>query len=450
VNLIVTNGVLYGSKEQRHAELGIVNGRIAEIGELCARYPKAKVIDVKGRAVLPGLIDMHVHADDRIGDFNLADDWVSVSSAAIKTGVTSLLGFCTQQPGESLKESLRRSFSRAQGRSYCDFGFHCTPTDYDDELWKDVADLHRNGLHTLKLYTTYKQAGLYSDYLRMEQVFVRAKALGLTVLVHCEDEGVLEHAASETPARGGAELHTRCRPEAAEVKAVKQVVALAVKTGVRVHVVHVSSADSLEVIRNGDKEGFISCETAPQYLLLNETRLSGSGGHRYLCTPPLRSEATRKRLLNCAKLGQIDCFATDHCAFTKQDKDRFSDEFSNVPNGLAGVGALAPLITELLLKDGSEGWSEIALRLSENPARICGVYPRKGCLAPGSDADLVVLDMDGPERKVVSSESESFEPYSEFRSRLNVKLALLRGRDVVRDNHLVRPSVPTGGSLWER
>ncbi len=449
MDLIVTNGICYTPEGPKQADVGVLEGRIAAIGELRSEYPSAKVYDAQGRAVLPGLIDMHVHADDRIGEFNLADNWVTVSSAAIKTGVTSQLGFCTQHNAETMQQGLSRCYGRALGRSYCDVGFHVTPTGYTDSMWQEMRHLGSDGLHTLKLYTTYKQAGLYVDEHRMEKVFLLAARMGWTVLVHCEDEDVLQKSKKTPTDASNAMLHAVIRPEEAEVAAVRKVVRLANRTETRVHIVHVSSPESVNAIREWDTHELVTCETAMQYVLLNEKRLEGARGHRYLCTPPLRSEQSRSSLLQIVKSGGIDCLATDHCAFSPQDKDLHKDDFQRVPNGLAGAGSLVPLAVELLVGGDPSGWSDVVRMLSENPARVCGLYPKKGCLAVGSDADLVVVDVQGASRPVISSEQDCYEPYGDFESRLNVRLALLRGRDVVRNNRLVRPTVPTGGNVWD-
>ena len=228
---------------------------------------------------------------------------------------------------------------------------------------------------------------------------------------------------------------------------MESVLDLAARTGCGVHVVHVSTADALAHIAAARGRAAVSCETAPHYLRFTDAALAGGHGHRYLCTPPLRSEATRIRLEAAAATGSFELFATDHCAFTRADKDARRDDIRAVPKGLAGIGALIPAMFELLVKRHRRPLGELALRLAANPAKLLGVYPKKGAIAVGSDADLVVVDTDGPPHPVTSTLADSYETYPGRTTTLNVRQVLVRGRLVVEDGALVDRRHPAGRIL---
>jgi len=267
------------------------------------------------------------------------------------------------------------------------------------------------------------------------------------LLVHCEDDATLAAADASRIDPADARGHAVLRPERAEVVAIEKVLEVAGRTGCEVHVVHVSTVDGVTAIGEARRWCVVSCETAPHYLLLDDSALAGDGGHRFLCTPPLRTAATRAELEAAAATGAFDLFATDHCSFTREDKDRHRDDFREVPKGLAGLGALVPLMHEVLVKRQGLPLTELSTRLAANPAKVLGLYPRKGTIAVGSDADLVVLDPAGPERPVVSSLAQCHETYPGRTTTLDVRHVLLRGRPVVRDNGLMHDVGPGGVCL---
>jgi dihydropyrimidinase len=436
---------VWGEDGGRRVDVRIAGEVITEVGALAPQAGET-VIDATGLHVLPGMIDVHVHVDDRIGACELADTFPTVSEIAVRNGITTLAGFVTQQAVETVSQAVERCVGRAAGRSSCDFTFHITPTRWPWE-WREIEELIGRGFATFKLYTTYREAGLFTDYSRLGEVMERLAQLGATLLVHCEDDvelaGIAGSAVDPTDARG----HARLRPERVEVTAVEKVLELATGTSCRTHVVHVSTAEGAALIAGARSRARVSCETAPHYLTLEDSVLTGPTGYRYLCTPPLRSAATRTRMEAAAAEGVFDLFATDHCAFAQADKDRCREDFRNVPKGLAGIGALVPLTLELLVKQRGLPISELVTRLAANPARLLGAYPRKGTVAVGSDADLVILDPHGPERPVVSSLSDCYETYPGRTTTLDIHHVFVGGREVVRDNVVLTAGRPDGRCL---
>jgi dihydropyrimidinase len=427
----------------RRADVLVDGGRIAAVTDGLAPCEGDEVVDAAGMHVVPGFIDVHVHLADRIGGCELADDFASGTEVAVRNGVTTVFAFATQRPGELLDQTFERYRERAADACYCDVGLHLTPTAWPWD-WDAIERLAAGGVRTVKLYTTYREAGLFTGWGRLETVMRRLAAADLGLLLHCEDDETLA-AAPAPPDPRDPFSHAVARPAAAEVEAIRRAVELASFTGCRLHVVHVSSAAGAELIVAARRRGVpVSCETCPQYVLLADGRLRGEGGHRFLCTPPLRDEATRAVMEQLVGAGAFDVLATDHCAFRRADKDRWSGDYRAVPNGLPGLGALVPLAYELLVRRHGLGLGELVRRLAENPARVVGVYPRKGALAAGADADLVVLDEAGEVRRVAATLADAYDPWSDRTTALAARHVLVRGRRVVQDGRLLAASRPGG------
>jgi len=443
--ILIRGGTVWTPEGARRVDVRVRGESIADVGDLTPA-PRETVIDATGLHVLPGMIDVHVHVDDTIGGRDLADTFATASELAVRTGITTVGGFVTQRRGETLTEAVARCRARVLGRSHCDVAFHLTPTVWPWD-WDEVGGLVSGGFTTFKVYTTYREAGLYADYRRLGDVMRRLASLGARLLVHCEDDGLLAAVDSSVLDLSDPRTHAALRPERAEVVAVERLLELAARTGCGVHVVHVSAADSLARIAAARAGASVTCETAPHYLRLSETALAGGHGHRYLCTPPLRPEATRVRLEADAAAGSFDLFATDHCAFTRADKDARLDDIRAVPSGLAGIGALVAVLFELLVKRHRRPLGELALRLAANPARLLGAYPRKGAIAVGSDADLAVVDPNGPPQAVTSTLADAYETYPGRTTTLNVRRVLVRGRVVVEDGSLADARRPAGRTL---
>jgi len=442
----------------RSAEGGRVRSERG-VSNLVLSSPKggtATVVDCTGMYVFPGLIDFHVHIDDRIGAFALADTWETASMAALPTGVTTLAAFATQPPrGEgSVVDAVDAALARARSGSRCDYAFHYTPTRWDDGAWRALEELAARGLKTVKLYTTYAAAGLYADDDLVERVLARAAALDLTVLLHCEDDRVLRRAAS-SPALDWSDAltHAVARPPEAEIEAVERAIASCRKTGGRLHVVHVSTPAAARLIREAAADLPLTCETCPQYLALDETRLSGPEGYRYLCSPPLRSPEMKAELLGLARRGFFDVLATDHCAFARADKETGAGrDVRETPSGIAGLGALAPLGRELLFEDPADERALLgfARMLSANPARLAGLFPKKGTLRVGADADIVVARLDAEPAPIRSTLADAHETYEGWTSRWSADRVYLRGALAARGGRVVDGGGAKGEPAWGR
>jgi len=439
---LITNGRLVLDERIEPGDILVEDGRIVAVGASLGEVAD-RVIDAVGCYVLPGFIDFHVHLDDQIGAFYLADTYASGSRVAIQNGITTLCSFVTQGPQETLFQALNKARCKAEGTTHADLLWHLTPTRFEAADWVEMETLAASGYRTFKFYTTYKAAGIFADQAQLDEVFQRLGPLGVRFLVHCEDDDVMASVDAERLDLGKAHTHGRLRPGMAELRAVEGLLDQARYRKVPLHVVHVSTVAAAEALSNAKGTVDVTCETCPQYLWLDDTWLAREDGHRWLCSPPLRGDRERFRAL--AMKGSFDFLATDHCAFRRADKDAWDHrDVRTAANGIGGLGALPHLAWRLWEGDPEMAAQQLAHRLSRNPARRAGIDDRKGSIRIGMDADLVVLDPNGPEQPLVSSLAEVHETYPGFTSKLLFRHVLLRGESVVADGKLLVPESPLG------
>jgi dihydropyrimidinase len=448
VKTLIRNGrVAFTDHIEAAAEVLLEGGLITAVGHDLGTADH--VVDATGCYVLPGFIDFHTHVGDRIGDFDLADDYDSGTQIGIMNGITTLCTFVTQGSlgsKETLRDAIRRAQARADGHSHSDVAWHITPTTFEPGDWQDLERLIEAGFRTLKFYTTYRKAGLFTDQARLEELFRRLGRTGARFLVHCEDDELMASVDTSNLDLSKAINHTRLRPEAAEIRTVDALIRLAAECRVPLHVVHVSTISAAEQIKKARGHQDLTSETCPQYLWLDETWLDRDDGHRWICSPPLRGDRPHFRRL--ARAGVFDLIATDHCAFCCADKDAWGGrDIRTVANGLAGLGGLAHLTWRLWEDDPDRAAQELALHLALNPAARLGMSHRKGALRPGLDADVVILDPNGPEQPIRSSLVETYETYPDFTSALAFRHVFLRGEPVVEDGQLIHTGRPLGMAL---
>ncbi len=403
------------------SDILIKNGKIHKITNNIPEKNVEKSINADNNLVMPGFIDIHTHVGEQTGAYEPADDFLKLSSIALLNGITSFFSFITKTEKLSLEDKVKIVEKKAKN-SLCDYGFHLSPIRFDTTSLKDIEKLISKGYKTFKLYTTYRQAGLYSSYAQIEDFANFLKTYDTTLLVHCEDDEVLN--LHKNKFLNDARTFFLSRPQQAEVEAVKKMINICNRTRQKFHIVHVSCAESVELIIQAKNKNPITFETCPQYVFLNDELIKNNNANRYLCSPPLRSEENRLEMLK--NINNIDCFATDHCPFTKEQKDKFP-----YPSGLPGIGALVPLFYNIF-KDTP---NLLVKHLSEMPAKITGIYPQKGLIAEGSDADLIILK-NGKQSNIKSTFSECYDPYCNMTSSLEILYTIKSGKIAVKDNQI--------------
>lgn len=387
-------GLVVSGTGVRKADVLLEDGKIKAVG-MNLEAGDAKKIDVTGKYIFPGFIDAHTHMDLEVSGTVTADGFETGTKAELSGGTTCIVDFATQNRGESLKFALDRWHEKAEGKASCDYAFHLALSDWNDSVSRELETVTANGIRSFKLYTTYD--GMVMDDKTIYQIFSRVKELGGIAGVHCENKGIidarLEQVLKDRGSRKRVSDYPWTRPRLAEAEAVSRVLKIAACADAPVMIVHLSSKEGYEEIRQARQQGQqVFVETCPQYLLMDQSRynLTDREARKYMIAPPLRGEEDQQILWKALAEGQIQTIATDHCSFTAEQKNMGAEDFSRTPCGMPGAEERPGLIYHFGVSQGRISLEQMCGYLAENPARLYGLYPRKGVIAPGSDGDLVV------------------------------------------------------------
>lgn len=397
--LLVRGGTLVTGGGMFRADLLALDGRIEAIARSIEPPAGARILDASGKWVLPGAIDPHVHFGLRVGGAVTADDFASGTRQAARGGVTTVIDYLDPAPGDGLAAAFATRRAEMDGRLAVDAALHGVLTDWTASTAAGVAKLVAAGISSFKVFLVYAQR---IDDAALARILDASAADGFLVCAHCESQPLLELALSRVAGRAaepGMAGHRLSRPPEVEVEAVERACSYARMTGGRLHAVHLSAAGSAEAVARARAAGAdVTGETCPQYLALDESLFDAPEG-RYAATCPQvrRRDHDGAALARALGEGILGILATDHCAWSREQKDAWEGDFRRVPGGIPGVGTLLPLAFSLLVRSGFMPPESLARLLAEAPARRFGL-PAKGRLAPGFDADLVVLD---PERETV-------------------------------------------------
>jgi dihydropyrimidinase len=398
---IIKNGTVVTAIDTYAADVAISNGKIAAIGADLPATNATKIIDAANKLVMPGGIDVHTHLDMPFGGTTSADDFETGTRAAAFGGTTTLIDFAIQYKGQPLRQAFDTWMAKASGKAVCDYAFHCIMTDVSGGQLGEMNDLVHEGVTSFKLFMAYPGVFMLDDGSIFKALQKTSQNGGL-ICMHAENGSAIDVIVQQALAEGkkAPKYHALTRPTTAEAEAVGRAVALAEIAGAPIYIVHLSCNEALERVREARDRGLpVYAETCPQYLYLSLENMDAPGfeGAKYVFTPPLREKWNQEKLWQGLKRDHLQVVSTDHCPFCfKEQKEMGKDDFTKIPNGGPGVEHRMSLIYSGGVAGGRFSVNRFVELVSTTPAKLFGLYPRKGTIAVGSDADLVVFD---PKRK---------------------------------------------------
>ena len=445
---LIKNGLVVSGKSSEKKDLLVEGEKIIKVG-VNLEDNSAEQIDASGKIIFPGFIDGHTHFDLEVAGTVTADDFETGTKAAILGGTTTVVDFASQDKGgHTLKEGLEKWHKKADGKCSCDYSFHMSVVEWNEKTEAEIQDMLDAGITSFKLYMTYP-AMIVNDK-DIYKILKKLRENGCFAGVHCENAGVIDALIEEAKAAGrtGTENHPLVRPDTMEAEAVHRLLAIAKEADAPVMVVHLTNKKALEEIRRARRQGqVVYAETCPQYLLLEDSVYSRPGleGAKFVCAPPIRKKEDQDALWEALAAGEIQTVATDQCSFTMEQKAMGKDDFTKIPGGLPGVQTRGTLLYTYGVRQGRITLEQMCQLLSENPAKLYGMYPKKGALLEGSDADIVIFD---PEKEdVISAETHAYNtdnnPFEGFALHGGIEQVLLRGNPVVKDGVLRKEKLGT-------
>src|SRR2546429_3848270 len=444
MSVLIKGGRIVTAADDYVADIYVEDETVTLIGESLDQ-PADKTIDATDKYVLPGCVDPHTHLDMPFGGTTTIDDVESGQTAAAFGGTTTHVDFIIQPPGSTFAEAIEEWRAKANGKQVIDMGYHMAVTDLKEGgTLEDLAALPEEGITSYKLFMAYKGALMVDDETLFKTMEVAAET-GALVMVHAENGDAIDVLVKQALAAGHTEpkYHALTRPPETEGEATNRAIQLARVAGAPLYVVHVSCKEAVEPIQLAREKGWnVWGETCTQYFFIDYTFLERPNfeGGKYVYTPPPRDKANQDVLWNAVRNDTLSAISTDHCAFLWDGQKTIGkDDFSKIPNGGPGLENRLPLIHEFGVRGAPISLNRMVGLLSTNPAKLFGLYPRKGTVAVGSDADIVVFD---PEKRVTISAAthHSKSDYNLFEGTEvtgSPEVVLLRGHVLVEDHELV-------------
>lgn len=458
-DLVIKNGTVVTASEVFDADIAVEKGKIVALGKNLA-LNGSKSVDAKGLYVLPGGIDVHTHLDMPFGGTTTADDFATGTRAAACGGTTTLIDFAIQKKGESLRKGLDAWHQKAHGKSAVDYGFHMIAVDLPEERLQEMDRLVDEGVSSFKLFMAYPGVFM-SDDATIFRALMKTKENGGMVCMHAENGGVIDVLVKKALAEKKLDpkYHALTRPMSAEAEATRRAIALAEMAGVPIYIVHLSAADAMEEVRRARERGVsVFAETCPQYLFLSyeDYERPNFEGAKFVMSPPLRPKGNEERLWAGLRNNSLQVVSTDHCSFCfngsnkKPGKEMGKGDFSKIPNGAPGIETRLALLWEGGVNKKRFSMNRFVELTSTAPAKLFGLYPKKGTIAPGSDADLVLWD---PKKKhVISAKTHNmnvdYNPYEGTVVRGAPREVYVRGVKMVDKGKFV--GSPRHGSFLKR
>lgn len=445
---LLKNGTVVSGEGSRQADVLIDGEKIVDVGRNLDAEG-AEILDAAGKLLFPGFIDGHTHFDLEVAGTVTADDFETGTKAALLGGTTFVIDYASQDKGgHTLKEGLKKWHDKADGKCSCDYSFHMSVVEWNPETEAEIQDMIDEGITSFKLYMTYP--AMIVDDCDLYKILKKLGQCGCFAGVHCENAGVIDALIAEAKKEGrlGPENHPLVRPDTMEAEAVHRLLAIAKEADAPVMIVHLTNKKAYEEVMAARKKGqTVYAETCPQYLLLEDSVYSKPDfeGAVYVCAPPIRKKEDQDCLWEALGKEEIQTVATDQCSFSLEQKALGREDFTKIPGGLPGVQTRGTLLYTYGVREGKITEAQMCKLLSENPAKLYGVYPRKGVIQPGSDADIVILD---PSREdVISAKTHAYNtdnnPFEGFKLGCKIDDVFLRGHHAVAGGKLKEEKMGT-------
>jgi len=446
---IIKSGTLVTAAETFQADILIEGEKISLIGSNLETPAGANVVNAEGKLVMPGGVEAHAHFELPMFGTVSSDDHYSGHKAAAFGGTTTAFDFISQDD-ENLQQCIAAWHQKAQDKAAIDYSFHMNITKFNEKIASDIPLLRQEGINSLKVFTAY------NDRLRLMdgeiyQVMRIAKDNGMLVMVHAENGDVIELLVQEALRAGhtSPEWHALTRPADGAVESVNRVISLARQTNAPTYIVHMNTKGGVDLVRDAREEGLaIMGETCPQYLFFTIDDLRRPDGAKWICSPPMRSRTDNDGVWKALMDGTMQVFSTDHCPFffdgskpiiyedqkiAIPGKELGSNDFTKIPNGLPAIGDRLLILWSYGVNTGKITPNQFVALTSTNPAKIFGIYPKKGSLMPGSDADISIWD---PEKRIqygvkISHHRTDYNLFEGWELKGIVEKVFLRGKMIV-------------------
>ncbi|MEI6372171.1 MAG: dihydropyrimidinase [Actinomycetes bacterium] len=444
-DVVIAGGTVVTDSWSGPATVVVSGERIAAIVDAdtdLSTFGAARIIDAAGKIVMPGAVDPHFHLLIPLGAFMTCDNFETASLAALAGGTTTVIDFAIPAVGQDPIEALDDKIA-AGAESRCDYAFHGCLSSAPVDAAETISQMAKRGVRTIKLFTTYR-GELMVGIDTIESVMRALTQVSGLTYIHAEENEAIEAAQAQAEAEGriGARGMAASRPEAAEESAVAQVLGAAERTGAPVYFVHQSIPSAVDLVDAARLRGIRAySETCPHYLVLDETCYEGQFPERFVCCPPIRSAKTVAALGDRLAVGRVHTIGSDHCCYSTSQKEECSHDVRIMPNGLPGVETRLSVVWNRYVCSGQISPEDFVRMMCSNPARLNGLYPRKGAIAPGSDADLVIFDPDLTRIVTIGDlhMDTDYTPYEGMSVTGWTRTVLMRGTVVVEDGVVIDP-----------
>ena len=454
MSVLIKNGHIFTAVDNYVADILVEDGKIRTIGiDLSA--DDAKTIDATGKYVIPGGIDPHTHLDFPFGGTVSSDDFNTGTVAAAVGGTTSIVDFVVQQPGQALTEALDIWHQKAGGQAAVDYGFHMIIRDLPDSRLPEMDEMVRQGVTSFKMFMAYRGAVMVDDDT-IFKAMVRAADNGAMICLHAEHGHMIDVLVQEALARGDTapRFHASTRPPITEAEATHRAIRMAEVAGAPIYFVHLSCTEALQEVQAARaRRNYVYAETCPHYLTLDNSMYDQEGfeGAKYVLTPPLRDKWHQEELWKGLRRNDLQVVSTDHCAFRFSDQKTLGvNDFSKIPNGGPGIENRLSLIYTNGVASGLMDMNRLVEVFSTTPAKLFGLFPRKGTIAVGSDADIVVFDPDA--ESVISAQTHhmniDYNLYEGMRVKGVPEVVIANGRVLVENGEYT--GISAGGRFLKR